>query len=182
MIIYRVTNLLNCRQYIGRTWVSMRTRWLKHCRQARVCANPNIALHGAIRKYGKDVFIVEQLGVYVNASLLAEAERRCIAEHLDWGIRLYNMTEGGDGSPGLKHRDTTKQKLRMRALSRNLRLTSARCKPCVIDGVEYPSITEAARTLRTNRMNAARWASTGIGRRKARRSDFKGRLLGLIDT
>lgn len=174
MIIYRATNLINYRQYIGRTVESLRKRRTRHSVDSKTIRHLKIAFHNAIRKYGIDAFMFETLESCLSMDSLLSAERRHIAEHRDWGVNLYNMTEGGDGSLGLKHSDASKQKLRTKALARNLRTTSARCRPCVLDGIQYPSVTEAARQLDTSRMVVQRWLRLGKARTSARRSDYRG--------
>lgn len=174
MIIYRITNLINGRKYIGRTSKTLKQRWLRHCNEAQRTTHPNIVLHNAIRKYGKEVFRAELLARFMDTDELLEGERLFIAAHLLSGEHLYNLTRGGDGSAGLRHTLSARLKQRVSALDRNLRETSSLRRPCVIDSHAYPSIAQAARDLNVARTIAARWAKTGIGRRVARRSDSRG--------
>lgn len=60
MIVYKVTNRINGKVYIGQTKRTLQRRWRQHC-------NPNciscLSLHRAIMKYGSENFTVEQIGV-----------------------------------------------------------------------------------------------------------------------
>lgn len=61
-IIYRIINLINGKQYIGKTINTITERWNKHCYEAFTPQNKgyNFLIHKAIRKYGKDNFIIEE--------------------------------------------------------------------------------------------------------------------------
>lgn len=174
MIIYRITNAKNGRQYIGRTVESARKRLLRHCAEAVRQTHHRIALYNAIRKYGVDVCSIEVIEVCSTVEEMLQAESRHIRAASASGIHLYNMTLGGDGSLGLAHSIDSRRKIREAALSRDLRMTSPRCKPCVVGGVSYHSVTHAARCLGTNRTVVQRWLRTNTFRTKAKRSDCRG--------
>lgn len=53
MIVYKLTNQLNDKSYIGQTIGSLERRWYYHCRKTR---NHCIYLANAIKKYGKENF------------------------------------------------------------------------------------------------------------------------------
>ena len=59
MLIYKVTNLHNGKQYVGQTRESVERRWTKHLSAA--ARGSNTTLHKAIRKYGKALFSLETL-------------------------------------------------------------------------------------------------------------------------
>lgn len=89
MIIYKITNNINSKTYIGKTTRSVQDRWYQHKKAA--ANGVNTILYKAIRKYGPQSFslqVVERVEDNLN-----EAEIR-------W-IQLlspeYNMTGGGDG-------------------------------------------------------------------------------------
>lgn len=53
MIIYKITNRINGKVYIGQTIQSLKKRWSKHCNDKKACCR---LLHNAIQKYGKENF------------------------------------------------------------------------------------------------------------------------------
>jgi group I intron endonuclease len=56
MIIYKITNKVNGKVYIGQTIRSLNTRFKEHCKKPRC-----IALHSAINEYGRNSFEVSIL-------------------------------------------------------------------------------------------------------------------------
>lgn len=58
--IYKITNKINGKIYIGQTTWTIHDRWIGHCSDARTGRN-NSAIDKAINKYGKENFIVECL-------------------------------------------------------------------------------------------------------------------------
>lgn len=57
MIIYRITNLVNQKVYIGQTSKSLSDRYKTHCSKWSRCYK----LRNAIQKYGKENFVIEPL-------------------------------------------------------------------------------------------------------------------------
>ena len=88
MIIYRITNTVNGHFYIGKTTLSIEKRFKKHYYNHKTL---NTHLYRAMRKYGFDSFIIEELSS--NVKNLNEAESKYISELKPH----YNMTHGGDG-------------------------------------------------------------------------------------
>ena len=78
MIIYKITNKLNNKVYIGQTVRDLKTRFDEHMRDQ----TSNDYFHAAVRKYGKDAFIVEEID---RASSLEELNEKEI-----YWIRYYN--------------------------------------------------------------------------------------------
>lgn len=94
MIIYKVTNIVNGKVYIGKTKRNLKTRWAQHCRDA----DSKIAcfkLQKAIKEYGAENFTIVQIDC---ATTKDEAD----AKEVYW-IRFYNaIEEGYNTSPGGK--------------------------------------------------------------------------------
>ena len=60
-IIYKITNKINGKVYIGEITISLEQRWKTHCRDGKNGNHNKSALHDAIHKYGADNFIIEQI-------------------------------------------------------------------------------------------------------------------------
>ena len=94
-LIYKITNKINGKAYIGQTTKSLAERWAGHTKAAKLGCK--YALHCAIRKYGPENFIKRVLK-RVTEPLLDAAEINRIAFH-DTFKHGYNMTAGGAGAP-----------------------------------------------------------------------------------
>jgi group I intron endonuclease len=93
MRIYKITNKLNGKQYVGQTKTTLYKRFASH-----VCAanrGSTAIIHSAIRKYGKDAFEVELLQECQSFDELDQAERRWIAELNTIAPNGYNVEAGG---------------------------------------------------------------------------------------
>ena len=109
MYIYLVTNLLNGKMYVGQTIESVERRWQGHLSHARM--GHRNRLYQAIRKYGPEAFIVEQLLKCQDVNQLNEMEKAWIILLGTYDYKAgYNMTFGGDGHQG-PHTEETKRKI-----------------------------------------------------------------------
>lgn len=52
--IYKITNKINGKVYIGKTTKTVQERWKEHLRESRTERSENRPLYRAIRKYGVD--------------------------------------------------------------------------------------------------------------------------------
>ena len=55
--IYKITNTINNKWYIGKTERNISIRWKEHIRHIEMY--PNIPLYKAMKKYGIQAFIIE---------------------------------------------------------------------------------------------------------------------------
>ena len=96
MIIYKITNLINNKVYIGLTTKSLTYRWSRHLTEGRNLKNQK-PLYRAIRKYGKGNFQIEEIDSAPDIKTLGELERyyiKCFnSEDPKFG---YNLTSGGE--------------------------------------------------------------------------------------
>jgi len=102
-IIYKITNIINNKSYIGATIHSLENRWGRHL-SAAFNDDSQMAIHKALRKYGKEVFKIEVLEDHPDTNYVFDVlEPRYITEQKTYGNNGYNMTRGGDGWNGMKH-------------------------------------------------------------------------------
>lgn len=98
--IYKITNLINGKIYIGQTIQSTRERWYKHCAKYTDDAHFFMPIKQAIFKYGKENFNIKVLEI-CNIKDLDSRETYWIAFYDSYKIG-YNCTEGGHSG---KHRN-----------------------------------------------------------------------------
>lgn len=108
--LYIIEHRASGRCYVGWTSQLPRTRWRNHVGYAR--ANCKTYFHKALRKYGRGAFAWTVVHVFDSDLEARDAEIYWIARLKEFGVPLYNMTDGGDGIPGHRHTDETKAKMR----------------------------------------------------------------------
>lgn len=102
MIIYKITNTVNGKVYIGLTIQPLNRRWDGHTSHSRD-KKPPMLISRAIARYGPDAFTVEQIATADTLEGLKALEIKLIAEHnsckREYG---YNLSIGGEGASGVK--------------------------------------------------------------------------------
>lgn len=109
MIIYKATNKINGKIYIGQTVRTLGARISDHFRST-VGRFPR-----ALRKYGLDNFDFSVVESCESKEVMNERERYWISFFSSNGSEGYNLTEGGENPPsqkGVKRSEETKLKLR----------------------------------------------------------------------
>lgn len=97
--IYKITNTVNGKAYIGKTVRRPENRIRNHLNgNTPQCAG----IFSAVNKYGKDVFVWEILYDNIIPELLSDFEIQAIKKHNTKSPYGYNLTDGGDGTIGLK--------------------------------------------------------------------------------
>ena len=99
--IYKITNNLNNKIYIGKTSYTIEKRWKEHCRDYKKLSFQNRPLYKAMLKYGIENFSIEEIEA-VSKEQEEERERYWI-EYYQSFYNGYNATIGGDGKPYLDH-------------------------------------------------------------------------------
>ncbi|EHT1484387.1 GIY-YIG nuclease family protein [Salmonella enterica] len=95
--VYKITNLINQKAYIGITTRDPIDRWWEHCNSAQ--NGSEYFVHQAIRKYGEESFSVQVLVQTWSPENLKELEIQLIKDHsTHMSEKGYNKTWGGDGA------------------------------------------------------------------------------------
>ena len=102
--IYKITNTINSKSYIGQTIQNVKERFYQHCAIKCSKAVSNMAIHRAIKKYGKSNFTVEVIEE-IDSANLNDRERYWIKYYNSYN-NGYNSTKGGqDGCKPFKDLD-----------------------------------------------------------------------------
>lgn len=98
-VIYKITNKVNNKSYIGKTVKSIDRRFYEHCHNASL--GVQTVFYDAIRKYGKENFYISIVEQVDDINLLNDRERYWIEYYhtylKDPLCNGYNSTLGGDG-------------------------------------------------------------------------------------
>lgn len=129
MIIYKITNTINGKTYIGQTIQPLQKRWNEHCVKSNGCK----FIKNAIQKYGKENFTVETIDKASNMEELNQKEIYWIKHFKSTDKNIgYNLDSGGKKRKptaeeiekvrkyrvGKKHSPETIEKMRQRRLDR----------------------------------------------------------------
>lgn len=110
LIIYKSTNLINNKIYIGQTINSLEYRKQQHYREAKSKNRKSVYFHNALNKYGYDNFIFEKIDEAQTLEELNEKERFWIKFYDSTNKNLgYNLDSGGNS--GGKKSEETKRKI-----------------------------------------------------------------------
>lgn len=115
MLVYRCTNLVSGKVYVGKTSATLHRRWREH--QSAAKQGSPYLFHRAIRKYGAEAFQVEVLAAADTQEALDVLEAHFISELGSQAPGGYNLRAGGEGGP---HSQKTRELLRLQALGRRL--------------------------------------------------------------
>ena len=120
--IYKISNNINNKIYIGKTNLTIEKRFKEHCSDAFKDRNEKRPLYAAMRKYGIENFSIEKIEETNNPE---ERETYWI-EYYGSFKNGYNATMGGDGKKYLDYDlicETYKQ-------TQNLKKTAELCNCC----------------------------------------------------
>jgi group I intron endonuclease len=179
--VYKVTCRVNDKIYIGITNSSGAERWRRHVSEAFAGGVKN-KFKNALRKYGSDEFVVEEIDWCQGFDAACELEKQWIAHYNSYETG-YNGTKGGQGVPGCFWKDNVE---RVKAQSKRMkeyfaanpqvgrlapeeqkkRMSESHLRlaknPVIVLGVEYNSIRAAAKALNTSFYKVNRYLEDGI--------------------
>lgn len=104
VILYKITNLVNGKFYIGQTSRSLKERFSAHKNKGSHC----ILLINAMTKYGYEYFQIEELTKVETREEANELEKTLIANSNCLYPNGYNLTKGGSA---FNHSEITKAKI-----------------------------------------------------------------------
>lgn len=90
--LYIITNSINNKQYVGKTYDKLEDRWKSHIRDS--IRFPNRPLYRAFAKYGIDAFRIELIDTFSEGIL--EEQEISLIKKLNTYKYGYNATLGGD--------------------------------------------------------------------------------------
>ena len=96
--LYRITNTINDKVYIGQTRQTLNKRWIGH--KSAVRGNSQQAIYCAMRKHGIENFSINAIDYVKTAEEADEREAELIIENNSLVTQNgYNIKEGGGNSP-----------------------------------------------------------------------------------
>lgn len=93
--IYKITNIINNKIYIGQTVRKISIRFAEHVKASEI---DTLKLHLAIKKYGKENFKCEMIDTALSLDELNEKEAYWVSKY-NSDIDGYNMKPGGEYNP-----------------------------------------------------------------------------------
>lgn len=115
--VYKITNKLTNKVYIGITNQGSGARYRHHWYESRI-GEPS-PIHRSMAKYSEENFTLEIIDFADTYDELKEKEKYWIKQYNSTDRSVgYNLTEGGDGTFGRFHSEETKEKIRQKALGR----------------------------------------------------------------
>lgn len=116
MNLYKITNNINGRCYIGITKHSIHKRFRQHLFAAH--SGKKSYLYDAIRSYGNEHFSIEHLCSFSNEEAMLNSERNHIIYMKLSGQKLYNIKDGGNEIFGMRDKDAWRVKLKAARIGR----------------------------------------------------------------
>lgn len=93
--IYKITNIINGKSYIGKTLKTVKERWSEHCQDYKRDRNEKRPLYSAMKKYGIENFLIQEIESCSEIEI-NEREKYWIEFYKTFQYG-YNATIGGDG-------------------------------------------------------------------------------------
>jgi len=186
MIIYKVTNLINGKCYVGQTRTSLKERWKGHCKPSK----SKSILTQAILKYGKDNFKIEILVDNISCfKILDSLEVYYIAIEGTMVPNGYNLKYSHQGSGQLSEQallnmsNAQKERFKTKPHPRlgqfGIKNPRSKIVLCTTTGEIFESARQAAIKLNVNRCHVNTIAR-GLGQENRRSTKgYRFKYLGL---
>lgn len=172
--IYKVTNKINGKIYIGQTIQSVKDRWYRHCGKSGISkAELNTHFKRAILKYGKENFTVETIEV-CDSTKLNDREKFYISYYNSY-INGYNSTIGGqDGSKPFKTSEEDETQIislynygfSLREIGREFNLDKTTVKGILVRHNISIRTTRTYKLSSTDRINVMKDLDLGLSRKE----------------
>lgn len=111
MYIYKITNKLNNKCYVGQTINTPESRWKRHQQDAK-SGRLHTHFANAIRKYGAENFVLEVIDTAKTQEELTEKESSWI-RHYNSIKEGYNETDAAEKSGGNTYKSKTEEELKI---------------------------------------------------------------------
>jgi group I intron endonuclease len=148
--IYKITNLVNSKVYIGSSAISIKRRWDKHTSALKKGNHHSVKLQRAWNKYGKENFVLEILEECI--------PEKCIAKEQHWldlyqSAKIgYNINHLAQSRLGVKQIDKSKCKGRGKwSAESKLKLSISRT------GLKSPKTSLAMKGKSTKKIPIEQW-------------------------
>jgi group I intron endonuclease len=144
--IYKITNKVNGKIYIGLTTTTVINRWLGHINASK---SSDKHLYCSMRKYGIENFLIETIDQTDDIKKLGELERYYIKYYDSTNTEKgYNMTRGGesnqlDGNPRAKL--TEEDVIRIREIYNECQLGTTACYQLYKDRISFSAFEKIYR-------------------------------------
>ena len=136
--IYKISNDINNKVYIGKTTYNIQKRWKEHCNDLHRRKLEKRPLYNAMNKYGIEHFYIE-LVEECSIDVLSEREIYWIESYNSFK-NGYNATKGGDGAYRIDYTEVIK----------NYNIYHNRTKVAEVMGISLDSVTTI---LKNNNIN-----------------------------
>lgn len=134
MIIYKITNNVNKKAYIGQTTRSLSVRKIEHVKNIKTYNHP---LYNSMRKYGKHNFSWDILYECESKDELNTMEHHYILHYKSTDRAFgYNLTLGGEGSTGYKHTEDTKANFRATRNIKTYEIIDTEANKYIVTGIK----------------------------------------------
>lgn len=152
--LYKITNLVNQKTYIGITKLTIQQRWKSHLNHS---ANPKCPIQWAIQKYGAENFSIEVLFESEDRQFISELEEPTIQQTRSRiSENGYNVAVGGYGGDlgqevNLRRRNT----IRSRSFEEKTRLSNMQRQR----QVGKTKVNDAGRRAQSEKVKGNKFAS-----------------------